>query len=72
MNCDICGKTTTNKSKICDRCNKIMEQVTREVGPEVWEKIEDCKYIYPMVKRVAEGSLRTQDIVNELLKGEAD
>ncbi len=72
MNCDICGMSTTNKNRICDRCNRIMEQVTREVGPDVWEKIDDCKYIYPMVKRVAEGSLRTQDIVNELLKGESD
>lgn len=69
MNCDICGKPTTNVKGICDRCNRIMEQVTREVGPEVWEKIEDCRYIYPMIKRVAEGTLRTQDVVNELLKG---
>jgi disulfide oxidoreductase YuzD len=72
MNCDICGKTTTNENGICDSCNKIMEHVIREIGPDRWEKIEDCKYIYPMVKRVAEGSLRTQDIVNELLKGEMD
>lgn len=69
MNCDICGKSTTNVKGICDSCTRIMEQVTREVGPEVWEKIEDCRYIYPMIKRVAEGTLRTQDVVNELLKG---
>jgi hypothetical protein len=72
MNCDICGRTTTNKKGICDRCNKIMDQVIRDVGPDVWNNIDDCKYIYPMIKRVAEGSLRTQDVVNELLKGEAD
>lgn len=48
-----------------------MDQVIQEVGPEVWEKLDDCRFIYPMVRRVAEGTLRTQDIVNELLKGEA-
>jgi len=48
---------------------KIIEKVIREVGPDVWNKIPDCKYIYPMVKRVADGSLRTQDIVKDILKG---
>lgn len=71
MNCDICGMTTSNKTRICDRCSRIMDQVIQEVGPEVWEKLDDCRFIYPMVRRVAEGTLRTQDIVNELLKGEA-
>ena len=72
MNCDICGKTTTNMKGICDSCNRIMEKVIRDVGPDVWQNIDDCKYIYPMIKRVAEGSLRTQDVVNSLLKGETD
>jgi len=72
MNCDICGTTTTNRNGICDNCNRIMEKVIRDVGPDVWNNIDDCKYIYPMIKRVAEGSLRTQDIVNSLLKGETD
>ena len=72
MNCDICNRPTENGRTICDRCTRIMDQVVREIGPDVWEKIEDCKYIYPMVKRVAEGTLRTQDVVNALLKGEMD
>ncbi len=72
MNCDICDEPTQKDTQVCDRCQKIMDKVIREVGPDVWEKIDDCKYIYPMVKRVAEGSLRTQDIVNEILKGEMD
>ncbi len=71
MNCDICGKPTTNAKRICDGCTNIMDKVRMEVG-DIWNNIDDCRYIYPMVKRVAEGSLRTQDIVNELLKGEAD
>ena len=51
------------------RCTKIMDRVIRDVGPDVWNSIEDCRFIYPMVKRVADGSLRTQDIVKEILKG---
>jgi len=72
MKCDICGISTTNKSRICDSCTGIMDKVIRDVGPDVWNTIDDCKYIYPMIKRVAEGSLRTQDVVNSLLKGETD
>ena len=72
MNCDICGQPTMNKKGICDRCGRIMDKVIRDVGSDVWEKIDDCKYIYPMIKRVAEGDLRTQDVVNALLKGEMD
>ncbi len=72
MKCDICGKPTTNKKGTCDSCNRIMEKVIRDVGPDVWNAIDDCKYIYPMIRRVAEGSLRTQDVVNSLLKGESD
>ncbi len=71
MNCDVCGERTQDKH-ICDSCQRIIDNVIREVGSDVWENIDDCKYIYPMVKRVAEGSLRTQDIVNEILKGEMD
>lgn len=72
MNCDICGKSTTNDNGICDRCSRIMNKVIRDVGPEMWQTIDDCKYIYPMVKRVAEGNLRTQDVVNAIMKGETD
>ena len=72
MNCDICGKSTTNDNGICDRCGRIMNKVIRDVGPEMWQTIDDCKYIYPMVKRVAEGNLRTQDVVNAIMKGETD
>jgi len=72
MNCEICGKSTSNKNMICDGCTRIMDKVIRDVGPEVWNNIDDCKFIYPMIKRVAEGSLRTNDVVNSLLKGESD
>ncbi len=72
MNCEICGKPTADESSVCDTCRRIMDKVIRDVGSDVWEKIDDCKYIYPMIRRVAEGDLRTQDVVNELLKGEQD
>lgn len=71
MDCEICGESTSD-NKYCDRCDRIMNEVIRNVGPDVWGNIDDCKFIYPMVKRVAEGELRTQDVVNELLKGETD
>jgi disulfide oxidoreductase YuzD len=69
MKCDICGDDMTNKKRTCDRCTEIMNTVIRDVGPDIWNTIEDCRFIYPMVKRVADGSLRTQDIVKEVLKG---
>ncbi len=71
MNCEICGKSTADES-VCDTCRRIMDKVIRDVGPDVWGTIDDCKYIYPMIRRVAEGDLRTQDVVNALLKGEMD
>lgn len=72
MRCEICGELTTGEKSICDRCSKIMEDIIRDIGPDVWKGIDDCKYIYPMIKRIAEGSLRTQDVVNSILKGEMD
>jgi len=71
MNCEICGKSTSN-NKICSRCTRIIDKIVHEVGPDVWNNIDDCKYIYPMKKRVAIGDLRTQDVINSLLKGEID
>ena len=72
MKCDICGEPTTENRTICDRCTKIMDNVIKDVGPDAWKGIDDCKYIYPMIKRVAEGNLRTLDVVNMILKGETD
>ena len=71
MNCEICGKSTSN-NKICSRCTRIIDKIVHEVGPDVWNNIDDCKYIYPMIKRVAIEDLRTQDVINSLLKGEID
>ncbi len=72
MECNICGESIIGNKSICDRCSKIMDDVIRDIGPDIWKGIDDCKFIYPMIKRVVEGSLRTQDVVNSILKGEAD
>ena len=72
MNCDVCGKSTSNKNRICDRCTRIMDKVIKEIGSEVLTNREDCTYIDPLIQRVAEGALRTQDVINEVLKGESD
>ena len=72
MKCDICGEPTFEGKSICDRCTKIMDDVVREINPDIWKGIDNCAYIYPMIKRVAEGTLRTQDVVNAILKGEID
>lgn len=72
MRCEICGELTTEEKFICDRCTKIMEDIIRGIDPDLWKSIDNCEYIYPMIKRVTEGSLRTQDVINSLLKGEND
>ena len=72
MNCDICGELTKEGKSICNRCSKIMDDVIRDIDPEIWKGVDDCAYIYPMIKRVAEGTLRKQDVVNAILKGELD
>jgi hypothetical protein len=44
MKCDACGETATHNKRMFDRCAKIIEKFIREVGPDVWNKIPDCKY----------------------------
>ena len=51
MKCDICGEPTSNKNRICERCTKIVDKVIKEVRSDVLKNIDDCKYIYPMIKR---------------------
>jgi hypothetical protein len=50
MKCDVCGETATHNKRVCDRFAKIIEKVIREVEPDVYNKIQDCKFIYSMVK----------------------
>lgn len=47
-------------------------QIVKDVGEDVWSKIEDCRFIYPMVIRVVEGDLTVKEVMNEILKGETD
>jgi hypothetical protein len=64
MHCIVCGKVS--KNKYCDDCGKIMDDVIRKVGEKRWSTIDDCSYIYPMVKRAARGEVTVNDIINSM------
>ncbi len=70
MECAVCGMKSD--ARLCARCSKIEKEVVKTVGEDVWNKMDDCSYIYPLIKRVAEGDLTVKDVVNEILKGEMD
>jgi hypothetical protein len=64
MKCTVCGIDT--ESKYCNDCGKIMEEIIRTVGEKRWNAIDDCSYIYPMVRRAAKGELTVNDIINAM------
>lgn len=64
MKCQICG--VESDSKYCRECEKILNDVVRRVGEERWNAIDDCSFIYPMIKRVARGELTVNDIIDQL------
>ncbi|ADI74960.1 conserved hypothetical protein [Methanohalobium evestigatum Z-7303] len=64
MNCQICG--VESNSKYCQECEKILNEVVRRVGEARWNAMEDCSFIYPMIKRVAKGELTVNDIIQQL------
>ncbi len=70
MGCIVCG--AESDARLCVRCSNIERNVVKAVGYDVWSKMDDCSYIYPLIRRVAEGSLTEKDVVNEILKGEMD
>jgi len=43
-----------------------MNEVIRKVGEARWNALDDCSFIYPMVKRAAKGELTVNDVVQEL------
>jgi hypothetical protein len=43
-----------------------MNEVIRKVGEARWNAMDDCSFIYPMVKRVGKGELTVRDIIQEL------
>lgn len=64
MECEVCG--VESDTRYCDRCGAVINKVIRKVGEERWAAIEDCAFIYPMVKRVGRGELTVNDIIEEL------
>lgn len=64
MKCQICG--VESDSEYCRECEKILNQVIRRVGEERWNAMDDCSFIYPMIKRVARGELTVNDIIDQL------
>ncbi len=64
MKCEICGKESDDR--YCSDCGKVMNEVIRKVGEKRWSAIDDCSFIYPMVKKVGRGELTVNDIIQEL------
>lgn len=64
MKCEVCG--AESDTRYCDLCGPVMNEVIRKVGEERWAAIDDCSFIYPMVKRVAKGELTVNDIIDAL------
>lgn len=64
MKCEVCGNES--KTNYCSNCGPIMNDIIRKVGEERWNALEDCSFIYPMVKRAARGELTVNDIIQQL------
>lgn len=64
MQCAVCGVDT--ESKYCTDCEKVMEEIIQKVGEERWSAIDDCSYIYPMVKRAVKKEVTVNDIINAM------
>jgi hypothetical protein len=64
MECEICG--IESETSYCKDCGKVMNEVIRKVGEARWNALDDCSFIYPMVKRAAKGELTVNDVVQEL------
>ncbi|MGM0771924.1 MAG: hypothetical protein ACQESU_10035 [Halobacteriota archaeon] len=64
MQCVVCGVETDKR--YCDKCEKIMDEIIQKVGEQRWNSIDDCSYIYPMVKRATKGELTVNDIINAM------
>lgn len=64
MQCTVCGVDTN--TKYCNDCEKILEQIIQKVGEKRWKAIDDCSYIYPMIKRAVNGELTVNDIINAM------
>ncbi len=64
MKCDICE--TESGEQYCSDCGAIMNELVQKVGEARWNAMDDCSYIYPMVKRVCAGELTVNDVIQAL------
>lgn len=64
MECEVCGVESDNN--YCSECGPVMNDVIRKVGEKRWNALDDCSFIYPMVKRVARGELTVKDIIQQM------
>jgi len=64
MKCEICG--IESDARYCNDCGKVMNDVIRSVGEARWAAIDDCAFIYPLVRRVGKGELTVHDIIQSL------
>jgi hypothetical protein len=64
MKCEACG--IESDTRYCTDCGKVMDEVVRRVGEARWAAIDDCSFIYPLVKRVGKGEATVNDIIQAL------
>ncbi|MDD2440390.1 MAG: hypothetical protein PHD41_09380 [Methanosarcinaceae archaeon] len=64
MKCEICE--AQSNARYCEACGKILNEVIRQVGEARWAAIDDCSYIYPLVRRVGKGEMKVHDIIQAL------
>jgi len=64
MKCEVCEMESD--TQYCSQCGPVMNEVIRKVGEARWNAMDDCSFIYPMVKRVAKGELTVNDVIQEL------
>jgi hypothetical protein len=64
MKCESCG--AESEGRYCKTCGDVMDELVRQIGEARWAAIDDCKFIYPLVQRVAKGELTVHDIIQAL------
>lgn len=64
MKCESCEAETDGR--YCTECGNILDEVVRRVGEARWAAIDDCSFIYPVVRRVAKGEATVNDVIQAL------
>ncbi len=64
MECIVCG--AKSDTRYCKDCEKVLDEIIHRVGEKRWSAMDDCSYIYPMIKRAIKGELTVTDIINSM------